>query len=98
MARTRIIRRRVTVVVSDARHTIHLIEVETDVRYIIAHERYRVDRTEAEKAARERMVSKGWNPDEYDIVGILVAHFDIPSTRGRITWAEEVETSPAVTV
>ena len=86
-----------SVIMSDAHHVLQLIEIRTHMRWNGA-DTYRVDRAEVEALARERLRESGRNPDDYDYVGTLVAHPDIPSCRGRITYAEEVETQREVTL
>jgi hypothetical protein len=91
--------RLVTVVMSDYYHVLQLVEVRTRVRRAMKVEGsdYRVDATEAERRARERLTEIGKDASKYDFVGVLVAHDDVMH-RGRITWAVEVEPRAAVRV
>jgi hypothetical protein len=90
---------KVTVVFSDPWHKLHLVEVTTSLRMYPGEEcfHYRVDRKEVEATARVRLPEPENEWTGFDFVGVLVAHDD-PLARGRITWAEEVETQAAVEV
>lgn len=106
-----LVERRVTVVFVDSYHSLKLVEIKAKIRYDYVNQKYRVDRAAAEEAARfrigepdeklakldEKLAKLGINYNGLDFVGILVAH-DIPTERGRITWAEEVEVIESVEV
>jgi len=92
--------RRVAVVMSDSYQTLQLVEVTTQVKRGVPTEKqltYRVDKNAVEELARQRLRDSGKDDKGYDFVGVLVAHDDALA-RGRITWAEEVETVEAVTL
>ena len=104
--RGNLLTRRVTVVMSDAYHKLFLFEVLTKVRAEIDEEGlsvYKVDKPRIEKVVRQRIQQKGLggvilNPeriaiegDGFDFVGVLIAH-DEALYKGRITWAQEIDT------
>lgn len=97
------INRRVSVVMSDQWHTLHLVEAKADVRRFEREDGtfgFRVDKNALEEFAQSRLRER-IDPEQritsFDMVGILVAD-DTIEHKGRITWADEIEVSEAVTV
>ena len=99
MSKGNLTSRRVSVIVSDAHHTLSLIELIVRARTTVdgGELKVRVDKEAVERSARARIEEMGRDPDRYDMVGILAAQLD-GVERGRIVWADEIETVEAVTV
>lgn len=81
------VRRRVTVVVSDSIHCLHLVEVDARVRY--AHDdKVDVENIEQVKAEALQRVALSRCHDP-DAVGVLVSLDHAMAPRGRIVWARD---------
>lgn len=92
--------KRVTAVLSDAHHTLHLIELLHEVRWV-DEGTVNIDAESVEQEARKRATDvgiKGVNDfDTLDFVGVLVAS-DFAHTKGRIVWAKLIEVIEPVTI
>lgn len=90
------IERRVSFVLSDATHTLQLVEQKVRVRFKLSMDgtpsKAQVDIEEAERALWESIKERELplSTDSHDVIGVLVS-LDIPFEDGRIVWAEDDE-------